>query len=63
MSFLKMFFLPWCSALSEMESVLLSVAKGRKAQKKQTVFVDTLLQSNLTEQQVSAYRVQSTVLF
>lgn len=35
-----------------MESVLLSVAKERKAQRKQTVFVDTLLQSSLTERQV-----------
>uniref|UniRef100_A0A8D3BUN9 Cytochrome P450, family 20, subfamily A, polypeptide 1 n=1 Tax=Scophthalmus maximus TaxID=52904 RepID=A0A8D3BUN9_SCOMX len=39
-------------ALSEMESVLLSVAKERKAHKKQTVFVDTLLQSSLTERQI-----------
>lgn len=39
-------------ALSEMESVLLSVAKERKAQRKQTTFVDTLLQSNLTERQI-----------
>ncbi|XP_035533730.1 cytochrome P450 20A1 isoform X1 [Morone saxatilis] len=39
-------------ALSEMESVLLSVAKERKAQRKQTVFVDALLQSNLTERQI-----------
>ncbi|XP_023282693.1 cytochrome P450 20A1 [Seriola lalandi dorsalis] len=39
-------------ALSEMESVLLSVAKERKAQRKQTVFVDTLLQSSLTERQI-----------
>uniref|UniRef100_A0A8C4GHI6 Cytochrome P450, family 20, subfamily A, polypeptide 1 n=1 Tax=Dicentrarchus labrax TaxID=13489 RepID=A0A8C4GHI6_DICLA len=40
-------------ALSEMESVLLSVARERKAQRKQTVFVDTLLQSSLTERQVN----------
>uniref|UniRef100_A0A665T6E6 Cytochrome P450, family 20, subfamily A, polypeptide 1 n=1 Tax=Echeneis naucrates TaxID=173247 RepID=A0A665T6E6_ECHNA len=39
-------------ALAEMESVLLSVAKERKAQKKHMVFVDTLLQSSLTERQV-----------
>ncbi|XP_073318754.1 cytochrome P450 20A1 [Pagrus major] len=39
-------------ALSEMESVLLSVAKERKAQRKQTMFVDTLLQSSLTERQI-----------
>lgn len=39
-------------ALSEMESVLLSVAKARKAQRKQAVFVDTLLQSSLTERQI-----------
>ncbi|XP_030266161.1 cytochrome P450 20A1 [Sparus aurata] len=39
-------------ALSEMESVLLSVAKDRKAQRKQTMFVDTLLQSSLTERQI-----------
>ncbi|KAI4794419.1 hypothetical protein KUCAC02_032072 [Chaenocephalus aceratus] len=39
-------------ALSEMQSVLLSVAKERKAQRKQTVFVDALLQSSLTERQI-----------
>ncbi|XP_037617922.1 cytochrome P450 20A1 [Sebastes umbrosus] len=39
-------------ALSEMESVLLSVAKERKAQRKQTAFVDSLLQSSLTERQI-----------
>lgn len=39
-------------ALSEMESVLLSVAKDRKAQRKQTMFVDTLVQSSLTERQI-----------
>lgn len=39
-------------ALSEMESVLLSVARERKAQGKQTVFVDTLLQSSLTQRQI-----------
>ncbi|KAM7375458.1 hypothetical protein PAMA_014526 [Pampus argenteus] len=39
-------------ALSEMESVLLSVAKERKAQRKQTMFVDALLQSSLTERQI-----------
>uniref|UniRef100_A0A665SXV4 Cytochrome P450, family 20, subfamily A, polypeptide 1 n=1 Tax=Echeneis naucrates TaxID=173247 RepID=A0A665SXV4_ECHNA len=39
-------------ALAEMESVLLSVAKERKAQKKHMVFVDTLLQSSLTERQI-----------
>lgn len=39
-------------ALSEMESMLLSVAKERKAQRKQTVFVDALLQSSLTERQI-----------
>ena len=36
-----------------MESVLLSVAKERKAQRKQTAFVDALLQSSLTERQVN----------
>uniref|UniRef100_A0A3Q4HDS2 Cytochrome P450, family 20, subfamily A, polypeptide 1 n=1 Tax=Neolamprologus brichardi TaxID=32507 RepID=A0A3Q4HDS2_NEOBR len=36
-------------ALSEMESMLLSVAKDRKAQRKQAVFVDALLQSNFTD--------------
>lgn len=36
-----------------MESVLLSVAKERKAQRKQAVFVDALLQSSLTERQVN----------
>uniref|UniRef100_A0A7N6FEH7 Cytochrome P450, family 20, subfamily A, polypeptide 1 n=1 Tax=Anabas testudineus TaxID=64144 RepID=A0A7N6FEH7_ANATE len=39
-------------ALSEMESVLLSVAKERKPQRTQTVFIDTLLQSSLTERQI-----------
>ncbi|XP_041822146.1 cytochrome P450 20A1 [Chelmon rostratus] len=39
-------------ALSEMESVLLSVSKDRKAQRKQTVFVDALLQSSLSERQI-----------
>uniref|UniRef100_A0A7N8XZQ2 Cytochrome P450, family 20, subfamily A, polypeptide 1 n=1 Tax=Mastacembelus armatus TaxID=205130 RepID=A0A7N8XZQ2_9TELE len=39
-------------ALSEMESVLLSVAKERKAQRKQAVFVDVLLQSSLTDRQI-----------
>lgn len=39
-------------ALSEMESMLLSVAKERKAQRKQTAFVDALLQSSLTERQI-----------
>lgn len=36
-----------------MESSLLSVAKERKAQRKQAVFVDALLQSSLTERQVN----------
>uniref|UniRef100_A0AAQ5ZV19 Cytochrome P450, family 20, subfamily A, polypeptide 1 n=1 Tax=Amphiprion ocellaris TaxID=80972 RepID=A0AAQ5ZV19_AMPOC len=49
---LNRFFLRWCSALSEMESVLLSVAKERKSQRKQSVFVDALLQSSLTERQI-----------
>ncbi|CAB1327978.1 unnamed protein product [Coregonus sp. 'balchen'] len=40
------------SALAEMETVLMSVAKERKGQRSQTAFVDTLLQSNLTERQV-----------
>lgn len=39
-------------ALAEMESMLLSVAKERKSQRKKSVFVDTLLQSSLTERQV-----------
>ncbi|XP_076022085.1 cytochrome P450 20A1 [Genypterus blacodes] len=39
-------------ALSEMESVLLSVVRERKAQRKQTAFVDALLQSSLNERQV-----------
>ncbi|XP_019959633.1 cytochrome P450 20A1 [Paralichthys olivaceus] len=39
-------------ALSEMESVLLSVAKERKAQRKQTAFVDALLQASLIERQI-----------
>uniref|UniRef100_A0A3B4H8L5 Cytochrome P450 20A1 n=1 Tax=Pundamilia nyererei TaxID=303518 RepID=A0A3B4H8L5_9CICH len=41
-------------ALSEMESLLLSVSKDRKTQRKQAVFVDALLQSNFTERQVNA---------
>lgn len=49
---------PGCSALSEMESMLLSVLKDRRSQRKQTVFVDTLLQSNLAERQVKADDVQ-----
>uniref|UniRef100_A0A674EB59 Cytochrome P450, family 20, subfamily A, polypeptide 1 n=1 Tax=Salmo trutta TaxID=8032 RepID=A0A674EB59_SALTR len=40
------------SALAEMETVLMSVAKDRKGQRSQTAFVDALLQSNLTERQV-----------
>lgn len=39
-------------ALSEMESLLLSVSRERKADGKQTVFVDALLQSSLTERQI-----------
>lgn len=39
-------------ALSEMESVLLSAARERRAQRKQEVFVDSLLQSSLTERQI-----------
>lgn len=39
-------------ALSEMESVLLSVSRERRAQRQQTVFVDALLQSSLTERQI-----------
>ncbi|XP_061780092.1 cytochrome P450 20A1 [Nerophis lumbriciformis] len=42
----------YMTALSEMESVLLSVAKERKAKQSQLVFVDTLLQSGLTERQI-----------
>lgn len=38
-------------ALAEMESMLVSVVKERRAQRKHTAFVDTLLQSSLTEQQ------------
>ncbi|XP_077371402.1 cytochrome P450 20A1 [Festucalex cinctus] len=37
---------------TEMESVLLSVAKERKASQKQMVFVDMLLKSSLTERQI-----------
>lgn len=50
-------YLSGCSALSEMESMLLSVVKERKAQKKQTAFVDALLQSSLTERQVNTDQV------
>uniref|UniRef100_A0A672YNV5 Cytochrome P450 20A1 n=1 Tax=Sphaeramia orbicularis TaxID=375764 RepID=A0A672YNV5_9TELE len=39
-------------ALSEMESMLVSVEKERKAQRRQTAFVDSLLQSSLTERQM-----------
>ena len=35
-----------------MESVLLSVARERKAQSSQDVFMDSLLQSSLTDTQV-----------
>lgn len=51
---LILFFPPRWSALSEMESLLLSVSKDRKTQRKQAVFVDALLQSNFTERQVNA---------
>uniref|UniRef100_A0A8C8D0F2 Cytochrome P450 20A1 n=1 Tax=Oncorhynchus tshawytscha TaxID=74940 RepID=A0A8C8D0F2_ONCTS len=40
------------TALAEMETVLMSVAKDRKGQRSQTAFVDALLQSNLTDRQV-----------
>uniref|UniRef100_A0A3P9JGZ1 Cytochrome P450 20A1 n=1 Tax=Oryzias latipes TaxID=8090 RepID=A0A3P9JGZ1_ORYLA len=40
------------SALSDMEATLLAVAKDRKAQRRQTAFVDALLQSGLTERQI-----------
>uniref|UniRef100_A0A672HV44 Cytochrome P450 20A1 n=1 Tax=Salarias fasciatus TaxID=181472 RepID=A0A672HV44_SALFA len=39
-------------ALSQMESLLLSVFRERKADRKQTVFLDALLQSSLSERQV-----------
>ncbi|XP_077443297.1 cytochrome P450 20A1 isoform X1 [Stigmatopora argus] len=42
----------YTTALSEMETVLLSVARERKANKTQTVFVDSLLKSGLTERQI-----------
>ncbi|XP_019746376.1 cytochrome P450 20A1 [Hippocampus comes] len=42
----------YARALSEMESVLLSVAKERKANPKQLVFVDMLLKSSLKERQI-----------
>lgn len=42
----------YVKALSEMESMLVSVEKERKAQRRQTAFVDSLLQSNLTERQI-----------
>jgi hypothetical protein len=35
-----------------METVLMSVAKDRKGQRRQTAFVDALLHSNLTDRQV-----------
>lgn len=43
-----------------MESSLLAVAKERKAQRKQAVFVDALLQSSLTERQVNTDRCSIT---
>uniref|UniRef100_A0A8C9TEJ0 Cytochrome P450, family 20, subfamily A, polypeptide 1 n=1 Tax=Scleropages formosus TaxID=113540 RepID=A0A8C9TEJ0_SCLFO len=44
-------------ALSEMEAVLKSVAKERKGQSSGSpAFIDSLLQANLTERQVNAYR-------
>lgn len=39
-------------ALAEMEGLLTSVVKERRAQRRHTAFVDTLLQSSLTEQQI-----------
>lgn len=39
-------------ALAEMEGLLVSVVRERRAQRKNTAFVDTLLQSNLTEPQI-----------
>ncbi|XP_010884854.1 cytochrome P450 20A1 [Esox lucius] len=39
-------------ALTEMETVLMSVAEQRKGQRNHTAFVDTLLQSNLSDRQV-----------
>lgn len=39
-------------ALAEMQTVLLSVAKERKTQKNNTVFVDTLVQSDLKEREI-----------
>uniref|UniRef100_A0A6Q2YIT2 Cytochrome P450, family 20, subfamily A, polypeptide 1 n=1 Tax=Esox lucius TaxID=8010 RepID=A0A6Q2YIT2_ESOLU len=38
-------------ALTEMETVLMSVAEQRKGQRNHTAFVDTLLQSNLSDRQ------------
>lgn len=40
------------TALAEMEAVIVSVAKERKAQAGQAVFLDSLLQSNLMERQI-----------
>lgn len=59
---LILFFPPRWSALSEMESMLLSVAKDRKAQRKQALFVDALLQSNFTERQVNAHELLLYIL-
>ncbi|KAK7893525.1 hypothetical protein WMY93_022677 [Mugilogobius chulae] len=39
-------------ALSEMEALQTSTVKERRAQRRHTAFVDTLLQSNMTEQQI-----------
>lgn len=44
------------AALSEMESTLLSVVKDRKSQRNISVFVDSLIQSTLTDRQVKAPR-------
>lgn len=49
----------WCfcifvAALAEMESTLLSVVTERKSQRNKSVFVDSLIQSTLTERQVNA---------
>ncbi|KAM9836266.1 cytochrome P450 20A1 [Aulostomus maculatus] len=39
-------------ALSEMQSVLLSVAKERKAERRRMAFIDSLLQSSLSDRQI-----------
>lgn len=58
------FCLKVCSgfqALEDMESVVLSVVRQRREGGSQEVFLDTLLQANLTERQVTFTLTQSLI--